>query len=77
MALDTGEAAGKGSTYSLLLGSADWCSHSRSQYGDPHKAEIDLLLDPAVLKGLYIVLYKYCLYVHCCFLHSNQSMETA
>lgn len=34
MALDTGEAVGKGEHLFTAVGSPDWCSHSGSQYGD-------------------------------------------
>lgn len=77
MALDTVEICGKGALIHCCWEVQTGAATLEGSMEIPHKAEIDLLLDPAVLQGLYIVLYKYCLCVHCCFLHSNQSMETA
>lgn len=64
MALDTSEAEGKGEHLFTAVGSPTGAVTLEVSMEIPHKAEIDLLLDPAVLT--HMVLYKYCLYVHCC-----------
>lgn len=66
MSLDTGEAVGKGEHLFTAVGSPTGVVTLEVSMEIPRKAEIDLLLDPAVLTGLYMVLYKCCLYVHCC-----------
>lgn len=61
MALDTGEAVGRGALRHCCCEVQTGAATREVSMEILHKAEIDLLLDPAALKGLYIVPYKYCL----------------